>query len=160
MLLKDFVDTHTGSGIVHLSPANGEMDFQIATKRSIPIFVPIDDRVKFTEDAGIFNQLFVRDADALVIQKLKSTCHYVKAGRIRHQYPTCWRSHHKLVWLSRREYFYMTELLGSKPLDALKALNIFSTLPGIDLLRLLRKRYPGALRENDCGEPLYLYGHV
>ena len=37
-----------GSGLVHLAPANGEVDFDIAVKRGIPIFVPIDDNVMFT----------------------------------------------------------------------------------------------------------------
>ena len=45
VVAEDFVDTTTGSGIVHLSPANGEQDFDIALKRNLPIFVPIDDRV-------------------------------------------------------------------------------------------------------------------
>ena len=48
---------------MHLSPANGEEDFEIAVKRNMPIFVPIDDRVIFTEKAGKFSNIFVRDAD-------------------------------------------------------------------------------------------------
>src|ERR687892_808559 len=63
VISDDFVDTSTGSGLVHLSPANGEQDFEIATKRNVPVFVPIDDRVIFTEKAGAFKDLFVRDAD-------------------------------------------------------------------------------------------------
>jgi hypothetical protein len=39
-------------------------------------------------------------------------------------------------------------------------LDIFSTLPEIGLLRLLRKRCHGALQENGCGEPLFPYGPV
>jgi len=46
IVAEEFVDISTGSGIVHLSPANGEKDFEIAAKRNLPIFVPIDDRVK------------------------------------------------------------------------------------------------------------------
>src|SRR3712207_9369727 len=40
VISDDFVDTATGTGLVHLSPANGEQDFEIATKRKVPIFVP------------------------------------------------------------------------------------------------------------------------
>jgi len=64
---EDFVDISTGSGIVHLSPANGEVDFDVAVKRGVPIFVPIDDRVIFTQQAGIFKDLFVRDSDLKVL---------------------------------------------------------------------------------------------
>jgi isoleucyl-tRNA synthetase len=161
VVAESFVDTKTGSGIVHLSPANGEMDFQIATKRGIPIFVPIDDRVVFTEDAGVFSQLFVRDADALVIQKLKTTCHYIKAGRIKHQYPTCWRSHHKLVWLSRREYFYMTEMLGSKPLEAAQSVRYFFNAPKNRFIEIIKEKVPWCItRERLWGTPLPIWSCV
>src|ERR687893_640125 len=76
----DFVDTATGTGLVHISPANGEQDFEIATKRNIPIFVPIDDRVIFTEKAGAFKDLFVRDADNKVVQAMKEANASVKIG--------------------------------------------------------------------------------
>jgi isoleucyl-tRNA synthetase len=161
VVAENFVDTKTGSGIVHLSPANGEMDFQIATKRGIPLFSPIDDRVMFTKDAGIFNQFFVRDADDLVIQKLKSTGHYVKAGRIKHQYPTCWRSHHKLVWLARREYFNMTETLGSKPLDAAQNVRYFFNAPMNRFIEIIKEKVPWCItRERLWGTPLPIWSCI
>ena len=120
IVAEEFVDISTGSGIVHLSPANGEEDFDIAVKRNLQIFVPVDDRVIFTEKAGVFKDLFVRDADFKVVQAMKDSGASVKIGKIKHQYPLCWRSHHKVVWLARREYFYMIENLGNKPLEAAK----------------------------------------
>ena len=60
---EKFVDVNAGTGIVHLSPANGEDDYNIAMKRKVEIFSPIDDGVKFTEDAGKYAGMFVRDAD-------------------------------------------------------------------------------------------------
>ena len=72
VVAEEFVDAvATGSGIVHLSPANGEVDFDIATKRNVPIFVPIDDRAFFTEKAGEFKDIFVRDADSIVIKEME-----------------------------------------------------------------------------------------
>ena len=52
---EEFVDVNTGSGLVHLSPANGEEDYNIATKRNVDVFSPIDDEVKFTDDAGEYS---------------------------------------------------------------------------------------------------------
>ena len=65
---ENFVDVNAGSGLVHLSPANGEEDNNIAMKRGVTIFCPIDDEVKFTEDAGKYAGLFVRDADEKLVQ--------------------------------------------------------------------------------------------
>ena len=117
VVAEEFVDVATGSGVVHLSPANGEVDFDIATKRNVPIFVPIDDRAFFTEKAGEFKDTFVRDADRMVIKAMEEVGAAVKSSIIKHQYPTCWRSRHKLVWLARREYFYIIQNLGDMPLE-------------------------------------------
>jgi isoleucyl-tRNA synthetase len=154
----DFVDTATGSGIVHLSPANGEQDFEIATKRNVPIFVPIDDRVIFTEKAGVFKDLFVRDADNKVIQAMKEANASVKIGKIRHQYPTCWRSHHKLVWLARREYFYIIENLGEKPLQAAENVEYYFDPPKNRFIEIIREQHPWCIsRERVWGTPLPIW---
>lgn len=155
VVAEDFVDTATGSGLVHLSPANGEEDFEIAAKRNVPIFVPIDDRVIFTEKAGAFKDLFVRDADMKVAQAMKEANASVKLGKIKHQYPTCWRSHHKVVWLARREYFYIIEKLGDMPLQAAQNVEYFFEPPKNRFVEIIRERHPWCVsRERVWGTPL------
>ncbi len=70
---EDFVDATTGSGLVHLSPANGEEDIRIANKRKVKVFNPINDQVKFTSEAGKYEGLFVRDADRVIVEDLKDS---------------------------------------------------------------------------------------
>ncbi|HEV8405017.1 MAG TPA: isoleucine--tRNA ligase [Nitrososphaera sp.] len=155
VVAEDFVDTATGSGLVHLSPANGEEDFEIAAKRNVPIFVPIDDRVVFTEKAGAFKDIFVRDADTKVVQAMKEANASIKLGKIKHQYPTCWRSHHKVVWLARREYFYIIEKLGDKPLEAAQNVEYFFEPPKNRFVEIIRERHPWCIsRERVWGTPL------
>ncbi|MDP8889320.1 MAG: class I tRNA ligase family protein, partial [Thermoproteota archaeon] len=158
VISDDFVDTATGSGLVHLSPANGEQDFEIATKRNVPIFVPIDDRVIFTEKAGAFKDLFVRDADNKVVQAMKEANALVKIGKIKHQYPTCWRSHHKVVWFARREYFYIIENLGDKPLQAAQNVEYYFDPPKNRFIEIIREKHPWCIsRERVWGTPLPIW---
>jgi isoleucyl-tRNA synthetase len=82
---EDFVDATTGSGLVHLSPANGEEDIKIANKRGVKVFSPINDEVKFTEDAGEYQGLFVRDADRTIVEDLKDCNALVRIGKIKHK---------------------------------------------------------------------------
>ena len=155
---EDFVDISTGSGIVHLSPANGEVDFDVAVKRGVPIFVPIDDRVVFTQQAGIFKDLFVRDSDLKVVDEMKEVGANVKIGRIKHSYPLCWRSHHKVVWFARREYFYMIEKLGNKPLEAAQKVDYFFESPKNRFFEIIKERVPWCIsRERIWGTPLPIW---
>ncbi len=158
VVAENFVDASTGSGLVHLSPANGQEDFDIAVKRDVPIFVPINDRVEFTEKAGIFNGQFVRDSDLLVVEKMKEAGAYLKLGRIKHQYPTCWRSNHKVVWLARREYFYMIDKLGDKPITAASNVNFFFESPKNRFLEIIKEQVPWCIsRERVWGTPLPIW---
>jgi isoleucyl-tRNA synthetase len=158
VVAEDFVDVTTGSGIVHLSPANGEQDFEIALKRNVPIFVPIDDKVTFTQKAGKFENLFVRDADEIVVDEMSRANAAVKIGKIRHSYPTCWRSHHKIVWLARREYFYMIEKLDDKPLNAANKVNYFYEHPKNRYIEIIKEKIPWCIsRERIWGTPLPIW---
>jgi len=155
---EKFVDVNAGTGIVHLSPANGEDDYNIAMKRKVEIFSPIDDEVKFTEDAGKYAGMFVRDADEKIVQDIKDKNALVRIGKIKHKYPLCWRSQHKLVWLARREYFYMLDRLGDKAIDAAQKVEYFFDQPKNRFLEIIKEKHPWCIsRERFWGCPLPIW---
>ncbi len=155
---EKFVDVNTGTGIVHLSPANGEDDYNIAMKRKVEIFSPIDDEVKFTEDAGKYAGMFVRDADEKIVQDIKDKNALVRIGKIKHKYPLCWRSKHKLVWLARREYFYMLDRLDDKAVDAAQKVEYFFDQPKNRFLEIIKEKHPWCIsRERFWGCPLPIW---
>lgn len=158
VICEDFVDVNTATGVVHLSPGNGEEDFFAAQKRGVPIFAPFDDEVKFTKDAGIFNGLFARDTDAMVIEELRKRNLLVEAKAIKHEYPTCWRSHHKLVWLARKEYFLRTDKINDKVIEAAEKVNYFFDAPKNRFLSFLKEGKPWCIsRERVWGAPLPIW---
>ena len=152
---ETFVDASTGSGLVHLSPANGEEDIKIANKRKVKIFSPIDDEVKFTEKAGKYQGMFVRDADRPIVEDLKECNALVKIGKIKHKYPLCWRSHHPIVWLARRGWFYKLDRLDNKAIDAAESVEYFFEQPKNRFLGIIKERHPWCIsRERIWGCPL------
>ncbi|MHA7646925.1 isoleucine--tRNA ligase [Nitrosopumilus sp. S4] len=152
---ESFVDASTGSGLVHLSPANGEEDIKIANKRNVKIFSPIDDEVKFTTLAGKYQGMFVRDADRIIVEDLKECNALVKIGKIKHKYPLCWRSHHPIVWLARRGWFYKLDRLENKAIDAAESVEYFFEQPKNRFLGIIKERHPWCIsRERIWGCPL------
>jgi len=152
---ETFVDASTGSGLVHLSPANGEEDIKIANKRNVKIFSPINDEVKFTDKAGKYQGLFVRDADRPIVEDLKECNALVKIGKIKHKYPLCWRSHHPIVWLARRGWFYKLDRLDNKAIDAAQSVEYFFEQPKNRFLGIIKERHPWCIsRERIWGCPI------
>ena len=155
---EDFVDVNTATGVVHLSPGNGEDDFWAAQRRGVPIFAPFDDEVKFTKDAGMFVGVFAREADYLVVEELRNRNAFVKVAKVKHEYPTCWRSHHKLVWLARKEYFLRTDKLNSKVLEAAEKVEYYFEEPKNRFLGFLKEGKPWCIsRERIWGTPLPIW---
>ena len=155
VVTEDFVDVTTATGVVHLAPGNGEDDFKVAQRRNVPVYAPFDDEVKFTEDAGGFAGLFARDADSVVVDLLRKKSLLVSEEMVTHEYPLCWRSHHKLVWLARREYFLWTDKINSRVVEAAEKVCYFFESPKNRFLSFLREGKPWCVsRERVWGAPL------
>ncbi|MDG6996676.1 MAG: isoleucine--tRNA ligase [Nitrososphaerota archaeon] len=158
VVAEEFVDTTTGSGLVHMSPANGEDDFEVSQRRGIPVFNPIDSQAIFTSEAGIFSGLFVRDADAKVSESLKEVGALLRLGRLKHEYPVCWRSGHRLVWLARREYFYFVDRLKDKAVDAASNTEYYYEQPKNRFIEIIKEKRPWCIsRERVWGSPLPIW---
>ncbi|MBC7130685.1 isoleucine--tRNA ligase [Candidatus Bathyarchaeota archaeon] len=158
VVCEDFVDVNTATGVVHLSPGNGEEDFEAARKRGVPIYAPFDDEAKFTSEAGAFSGLFARDADEKVIEELRKRNLLVEVKTIRHEYPTCWRSHHRIVWLARREYFLRTDKINDKVVAAAEKVEYYFEPPKNRFLSFLKEGKPWCIsRERVWGAPLPIW---
>ncbi|MBI2643249.1 MAG: class I tRNA ligase family protein, partial [Nitrosarchaeum sp.] len=154
----EFVEITAGSGLVHLSPANGEEDIKIANKRKVKVFNPINDQVKFTNLAGKYEGMFVRDADKIIVEDLKEHNALVKIGKIKHKYPLCWRSHHPIVWLARKGWFYKLDRLEDKAINAAESVEYFFEQPKNRFLGIIKEKHPWCIsRERIWGCPLPIW---
>ena len=102
--------------------------------------------------------IFAREADMLVVEELRNHNAFVKVKKIKHEYPTCWRSHHKLVWLARKEYFLRTDKINQKVLEAAQTTKYFFEEPKNRFLGFLKEGKPWCIsRERIWGTPLPMW---
>ena len=158
VVAEGFVDVTTATGIVHLAPANGEDDYAAAQKRDLPMFAPFDEQALFTEEAGKFAGYFVRKTDSMVVEELENRGLLLKIGKVKHEYPTCWRSHHKLIWMARREYFIWSNKINDKVMEAAQKVKYFYDSPKNRFFAFLKEGKPWCIsRDRVWGSPLPIW---
>ena len=158
VVAENFVDVTTATGIVHLAPANGEDDYSAAQKRKLPMFAPFDEQAMFTEEAGKFAGYFVRKTDSMVVEELENRGLLLKIGKKKHEYPTCWRSGHKLIWMARREYFIWSNKINDKVMEAANKVKYFYGSPKNRFLGFLKEGKPWCIsRDRVWGSPLPIW---
>ena len=133
----DFVSMEDGTGIVHMAPAYGEIDFVVAQKEGLPLVhtVELNGTVTtnlvtgFTPKAWEYIQKseapvilgparrkldlpgvgkFVKDADPLILDDLKARGLLYRSERIRHTYPFCWRCETPLLYYAKQTWYIRT----------------------------------------------------
>jgi len=105
----DFVSMEEGTGIVHIAPAFGEVDFEAGKSEGLDFVQPVGLDGKITGTFP-FAGKFVKDADPLVLENLKSRGLLYRGGRIVHTYPFCWRCEAPLLYYAKRTWYIRTSL--------------------------------------------------
>ncbi|MBH00362.1 MAG: isoleucine--tRNA ligase [Solibacterales bacterium] len=117
VLSGDFVELDQGTGLVHEAPAFGEVDYELFLKtrnsfvdgQKIPLLCPVGPDGKFTNETPDLEGVFVKDADRLIIAKLKEEGVLLHRENYRHDYPFCWRADNDpLIQYARPAWFVRT----------------------------------------------------
>ncbi|MBT2268895.1 isoleucine--tRNA ligase [Rhodococcus erythropolis] len=105
VLSADYVTTDSGTGIVHLAPAFGEEDMDVATANGIEVVQPLDPGGKFTSMVPPYEGLMVFDANPVIIKDLKAAGKLLRHETIEHSYPHSWRSGQPLIYMAVPSWF-------------------------------------------------------
>ena len=108
----DFVTNESGTGIVHIAPAYGEDDFELAKRHGISAFHVIDDNGYYTD--GNYKGLEVWGNNKFIAKDLKEKGAVWKIEYIRHEYPFNPRSKQRIMYRAIPSWFFAIQ--GQKPL--------------------------------------------
>lgn len=104
------VTTEEGSGLVHMAPAYGEADFYAMHDAGLDLLVdPVDASARFTDDVPDVAGMYVKDADQVLIDLLKSRGLLLRREQIRHSYPFCYRTGTPLIYKAIPTWFVKVE---------------------------------------------------
>lgn len=108
----EYVSAEDGTGIVHIAPAYGEEDFNLAQANNIPVVHVIDENGFFTE--GDWKGENVWESNKRIAKELKERGVVWKIDYIRHSYPHCHRCGTRLMYRAHPSWFY--DVQGQKEL--------------------------------------------
>jgi len=107
VIATDFVSMEDGTGIVHMAPAYGEVDYQAGAEQGLDFVHPVDLQGKITGNYP-FSGLFVKEADPLILDDLKSRGLLYRSEKIQHTYPFCWRCDAPLLYYAKQTWYIRT----------------------------------------------------
>ena len=124
VIAADFVSMEEGTGIVHVAPAFGEVDFEVGMHPDycLDFVQPVDLQGNITGTYP-FAGKFVKDADPLIINDLKSRGLLYRSEKITHTYPFCWRCESPLLYYAKEAWYIKTTAIKDRLIRGNKEIN-------------------------------------
>ena len=119
VVMGDFVTTEDGTGLVHMAPAFGAEDMQMANEHNLPILMTVLPDGTFVPEVTPWRGVYIKDADRQIIEDLRARGLLFRQEDYTHTYPFCWRCHTPLMYYARDSWYIRT----SKFKERLVALN-------------------------------------
>ncbi len=105
---ESFVSAEEGTGVVHMAPAFGADDYAAGQRHRLAFLQPVNLRGEFPADMPLVGGMFVKDADAVILDELKTRGVLWKSTLFEHAYPHCWRCETPLLYYARTSWFIRT----------------------------------------------------
>ncbi len=108
VIAADYVATDEGTGIVHIAPAFGADDMIVGQANDLPVVMPVDAEARFTAEVTPWAGVFVKDADAGIMDDLEARGLLFARQPYEHNYPFCWRCDTPLIYYAKSSWYVRT----------------------------------------------------
>jgi isoleucyl-tRNA synthetase len=115
-----YVTMDSGTGIVHLAPAFGAEDLELAQKNKIPLIHHVTDEGKFIATVQDFAGLLAKpkgnpkETDQKILKWLDEKSLLYSHEIVRHSYPHCWRCETPLLNWAANSWFVKVSSIKAK----------------------------------------------
>ena len=126
----DYVSQEDGTGLVHIAPAFGADDMELAREHDIPLIHHVGQDGRFVDTVSDFKGMLVKpkdnkeegidhmDADIEIIKKLAGDGTLFHKEKIEHSYPHCWRCDTPLLNYATSSWFVTAPSIKKELLKA------------------------------------------
>jgi isoleucyl-tRNA synthetase len=118
VLPGDFVTAEDGTGIVHTAIAFGEDDYRLGAEHGLAVVNPVRLDGTYDERIGPYAGRWVKDADDDLIADLDARGRLLRAERLLHAYPHCWRCGTPLLYYAKPSWYVRTSSVRDRLLAA------------------------------------------
>ncbi len=125
-VLAEYVTTDQGTGAVHTAPSHGADDFYTGAKYQLDQSCNVDEAGRLRNGLPEYEGQRVFDANASIVELLKSRNVLMGTEKIEHSYPHCWRCHNPVIFRATEQWFISMEspvadsTLRQRALDEIK----------------------------------------
>ncbi len=119
----DFVTVEDGTGLVHMAPAFGEVDYDACKINNLDFVQPVDETGRFTSEVKEYCGKFIKDTDKEITKQLDSEGKLFKILKYEHDYPYCWRCSSPLMYYAIKSWFVKVTAYKERLIELNKKIN-------------------------------------
>ena len=136
VVAADFVSSSDGTGIVHIAPAYGEMDYELSLEQDVDFIDLLDEGGYYLEPAKKWlNEMGVRDTDEsgielwaankFIAKVLEEKGTVYKIEYIKHEYPFNPRSKQRIIYRAFPSWFFAVNGMKEQLIEENEGINWF-----------------------------------
>lgn len=136
VVAADFVSSSDGTGIVHIAPAYGEMDYELSLEQDVDFIDLLDEGGYYLESAKKWlNEMGVRDTDEsgielwaankFIAKVLEEKGIVYKIEYIKHEYPFNPRSKQRIIYRAFPSWFFAVNGMKGQLIEENEGINWF-----------------------------------
>ncbi len=113
-LSTEYVDTGSGSGLVHSAPGCGPEDYEVGHKYGVAPFNTLDENGKYDNTMGMFSGWDAKEDNKKFTKELEMKGALLAERPVEHEYAHCWRCKSPVVFRTTTQWFFKVEDLKEK----------------------------------------------
>jgi len=154
----EHVTLEAGTGCVHTAPGHGVDDFIVGKKYDLQVLSPLDNKGRFTEEAGPFAGLDTNAGNKAVVKALEEADALMKFSLFEHQYPHCWRCNSPILFRATEQWFASIDGFREKALEAVDNVRWIPSWGHDRIYNMIRDRGDWCIsRQRTWGVPIPIF---